>query len=421
MDILVDDYKKETEEDDTNAIERSIALCGSKDKIVFNKRIYRSGTIRLKSNITLLFKNNARLKALDNYDAFSNGVKFNDRLDVNTFVNCDYDGMPKLFFIYGKDIENVTILGKGIIDGNESIFYGEINDDYIEGKFYPRMPLIYIENGKNLKFSGVTLTNSAFWTLHLVGCDNVDIDNLCIDNNRRMLNADGIDPDHSKNINIRNCYISSADDCIAIKNTEHFKKYGDTYNINVSNCVCKSSSAALKIGTETCGEFRDIHFDNIKIEDSNRAISLQLRDNGNISNVTFSNIDIESHMFNPKCFWGKGEAISVTSIRRNENTHVGIIDNLKFNNINAISEHGIFLYGDIRNISFDNINLKLVDNTKYDKRIYDIRPNEDLKIINDNPKVIYAKYVKNVSFSNFEYNDLYEFINENNESDIHFN
>ena len=83
---------------------------------------------------------------------------------------------------------------------------------------------MFIENCKNLSISGVTLTNSAFWTVHLVGCDGVNIDSVKILNNRRMLNADGIDPDHSKNIVINNCYIESADDCIAIKNTLKFVK-----------------------------------------------------------------------------------------------------------------------------------------------------------------------------------------------------
>ena len=421
MDRYVDDYKLDCEVLDTLAIKRAINSCEYGDRVVFKNRLYRSGTIYLKSNISLYFETGAYLKASDDYSDFSNGIKFNDKLDVNTFVNCDYDGLPKLFFIYGKDIENVSIEGLGIIDGNESIFYGECNEYFIEGAFYPRMPLMFIENCKNLSISGVTLTNSAFWTVHLVGCDGVNIDSVKILNNRRMLNADGIDPDHSKNIVINNCYIESADDCIAIKNTLKFVNYGDSYNIVVKNSVFKSSSAAVKIGTETCSDFYDIHFENIKILDSNRGISLQLRDSGNIKDVYFKDIEMETHMFYPKSFWGKGECISITAIRRNEDTIIGNISNLYFDNINANSEHGIFLYGDIRNIDFNSLNINLVNNTEYEKNLYDLRPNEDLKFINDNPKVIYSKYVKNIKFNGFKYNDLYELINEDNESDIVFN
>ena len=419
MDIYVDDYKLDNEKLDTNAINKAISIAKSGDRIVFKDRLYISGTINLKSNITL-YLDGTHIKASDDMSDFSNGVKFDDKLSLNTFINCDYDGMPKLFFIYGKDLCNVSFEGSGVIDGNETIFYGENTEHYIEGAFYPRMPLMYLENIKNLKISGITLTNSAFWTIHLVGCDTVNINNIKILNNRRMLNADGIDPDHSKNIIIDNCYIESADDCIAIKNTEHFKKYGDSYNIKVTNSTFLSTSAAVKIGTETCDNFYNIEFDNIKILDSNRGISLQLRDSGNISDVRFKNMEIETHMFYPKAFWGKGEAISITNVKRNENTKLGKITNLKFENIKAKSEHGIFLYGDIEGLIFKDIDIECIIKTDYSKRLYDLRPNIDNVVLDVSPKIIYAKYVKDVKFINFKYNNLYKLLNLDNESHISF-
>lgn len=419
MDIYVDDYKLENDILDTNAINKAISIANKNDRIVFKNRLYISGTINLKSDITL-YLDGSHIKASDDISNFSNGVKFNDKLDINTFINCDYDGMPKLFFIYGKNLFNVCITGFGTIDGNESIFYGENNEHYIEGAFYPRMPLMYLEDIKNLNISGITLTNSAFWTIHLVGCDTVNINNIKILNNRRMLNADGIDPDHSKNIIIDNCYIESADDCIAIKNTEHFKKYGDSYNIKVMNSTFLSTSAAVKIGTETCDNFYDIEFDNIKILDSNRGISLQLRDSGNINDIRFKNMEIETHMFYPKAFWGKGEAISITNVKRNENTNLGRITNLVFENIKAKSEHGIFLYGDIEGILFKDINIECIIKTDYSKRLYDLRPNIDNVVLDVSPKVVYAKYVKDVNFINFRYNNLYKLLNLDNESHISF-
>ena len=420
MDIYVDDYKEINDVLDTNAINKAISIAKDNDRVIFKNRLYISGTIKLKSNLNIYFEDGAHLKASDKYDDFSNGVKFNDKLDVNTFINCDYDGMPKLFFIYGKDISNVTISGKGTIDGNEEVFYGEMTESYIEGAFYPRMPLFYIENAKNLSIYDVTLTKSAFWTLHLVGCDKVHIKGIKVLNNRRMLNADGIDPDHSKNVLIEDSYIESADDCVAIKNTEHFSYYGDTYNIVARNCTFLSTSAALKIGTETCGNFSDIHFENIIIRDSNRAISLQLRDFGNISNVTFDNIDIETHMFDHKAFWGKGEAIAITAVRRNDKTKLGKIEGLSFTNIKAKSEHGIFMYGDINNVTLDNIDMNLYNDTIYDKRVYDLRPTEDIKLLDVEPVVIYSKYAKNIKIKNFKHNDYYELVNKDSDSNIYF-
>ena len=89
-----------------------------------------------------------------------------------------------------------------IKDGNEEAFYGEVNKYHIEGSFYPRVPLMYIEDVKNLTLKECTLTHSGFWTVHLVGCRDVLIDGIRILNNLRMANCDGIDPDHCQNVRI---------------------------------------------------------------------------------------------------------------------------------------------------------------------------------------------------------------------------
>ena len=94
-------------------------------------------------------------------------------------------------------------------------------------------------------------------------------------NNRKFLCTDGIDPDCSKNIIIRNCYIESADDCIVFKSTKYASKYGDNSNIQVSNCELKSTSAAIKFGTETIGKINNITINDVIIKDTNRGIAFK--------------------------------------------------------------------------------------------------------------------------------------------------
>lgn len=50
---------------------------------------------------------------------------------------------------------------------------------------------------QHLTIREVTLTRSAFWTVHMVGCQDVLIDGIRILNNLKMVNCDGIDPDHA--------------------------------------------------------------------------------------------------------------------------------------------------------------------------------------------------------------------------------
>lgn len=50
----------------------------------------------------------------------------------------------------------------------------------------------------------------------------------------------------------------------------------------VSNCTLTSTSAAIKFGTESVSDFRNITVTNCVISRTNRGISLMLRDGGNI-------------------------------------------------------------------------------------------------------------------------------------------
>ncbi len=396
---------------DTKAVQAAIDECsGNGGGVVLlpGGHVYRTGAIVLKSNVEFHLETGAVIKASDNmedHNLFDAPVSFNEKLAVPTYENCEYNGKPVLYFIYAKDCENVSITGMGSIDGNEQIYYGEKSNDHIDGKFYPRMPLLFIENVRHLSIINVTLTNSAFWTTHLVGCCDVLIEGIRILNNLTMANCDGIDPDHCKDVRISDCHIESADDCIVFKNTGSAKEYGPCENICVTNCTLVSSSAAIKFGTESEEMFRNITISNCDIHGSNRGISLQLRDDGCIENVLFSNLNIETKMF-AKEWWGCAEPICITAVRRKEDTNVGYIRNVTFRDINCDSENGIMIYGDphsdepnIQDIIFDNVQLNISKKTDYPKNIHDLRPTFENQMFEGALAAVYARYAKDIRFN----------------------
>lgn len=378
-------------------------------KLIFcENRIYRSGIICLFDNINLHFENNSMLKASDNVEAFN--MLGNKSVDVlvnqPTWENCDYSGAPTKFFLYAKSAKNISITGNGIIDGNEEIFYGKVGKYHIDGYFYPRVPMIFFEDCENVIINNITLQRSAFWTTHLVGCRNVDIDGVKIINNLRLANCDGIDPDHCQNVKINNCYIEAADDCIVFKTTSNAKKYGPCMDIEVSNCTLISTSAAIKFGTESVSDFKNIYIHDCKIERSNRGIAFQLRDEGNIENIRFDNIDVQTRMFSPVEWWGKGEPIVITAVKRRIDSTLGYIKNIKFNNFNIKSENGIFIYGNdninISDIEFNNFNFEIYNESKWEKGIHDLRPSDSYGIMNTGLYYVYNKNSKDLRFKNFK-------------------
>lgn len=368
---------------DTAAIQAAIDACRKEGggRVTFpGGKTYRSGALILCSSLELHLQMGAVLKGSDSLADYrlwdrDHSEKTNG---VPSYENCEYNGAPSHYFLYAKDCENLAITGLGKIDGNEEIFYGHVTKWHIEGLFYPRAPMLFLENVHHLTIRDVTLTNSAFWTVHMVGCQDVLIDGIRILNNLRMANCDGIDPDHCQNVRITNCHIECADDCIVFKNTAAAMQYGPCENITVSNCTLTSTSAAIKFGSESEALFRNILIENCVISRSNRGISLQLRDQGSIENVIFRGITIDTRLFRREMFWGQAEPIAITVLRRKEDTHVGTVRNILFRDIICRSENGILLYGEspdaICGIRFDNVALELVNNTGHEKGYHDLRP-----------------------------------------------
>lgn len=369
---------------DTAAIQAAIDACHKNGggRVVFpGGHTFRSGALVLRSNLELHLEMGAVLMGSDHladYRLFGGGSDEPEKRAVPSYVNCEYAGAPTHYFLYAKDCENLAITGLGVIDGNERIFYGEVTKWHIEGLFYPRAPLLFIENAQHLTLRDVTLRRSAFWTVHLVGCRDVLISGIRILNNLRMANCDGIDPDHCQNVRIEGCHIECADDCIVFKNTAAAMQYGPCENIVVSNCTLTSTSAAIKFGSESEALFRNILIENCVISHSNRGISLQLRDPGSIENVVFQNIAISTRLFKKECFWGQAEPIAITVLRRKPETQVGVIRNIRFHNILCEGENGILIYGEtpglIENIRFDGVSLHLKKTTAHPMGIHDLRP-----------------------------------------------
>lgn len=299
-------------------------------------------------------------------------------------------------WIGGQNIHNVSISGQGKIDGNGISFMGKELEDSYELKPFaildPRPHVLTIIGGSNIRIRDVRIGNSAYWTIHLVGCNDVVISGITLLNSLKVRNSDGIDLDHSKNVRISDCYIESGDDCICLKNRREFEEFGRCENITVTNCTMTSRSCAIKIGSENMDTIRQVVFNNCIIKKSNRGIGIQNRDEGVVSEVMFSNMIIEGQLFSD-VWWGKAEPIYITAYRRAKINHkdanwrfpkgategkVGEIKNIYFTNVKCTSENGVYVSGEsddkISNIYFDQVDVIVQKSTNLPGGVYDRRP-----------------------------------------------
>lgn len=395
---------------DTEAIQKAVDACaeaGGGRVLLPGGKTYLCASLVLKSHVELHIESGAVLKASENLDEFSvlggreaPGII---REGVPSYINCEYDGRPRKYFIYAHGGEHISITGAGSIDGSEEVFHGKEIQYHIEGIYYPRIPLILIEEVRHLTVKGVTLTRCGFWTLHMAGCYDVLVEGIRILNSLKMANSDGIDPDHCRNVRIVNCHIECADDCIVLKNTKGYESYGPCRDILISGCTLVSTSSAIKFGTESESDFRNVIIENCNISRTNRGISLQLRDKGNIENVIISNINVETRRFSEQ-WWGRAEPIYITVLNRKEGVCAGQIKNVSLRNINCSGENGIFISGSeghvIQGLSLENVHVELKKTSKWKSDSYDVRPCQGEGIIPSKIYGIAASYAKDVRMRN---------------------
>ena len=374
--------------DDATAIQQAIDACSAQGggTVLFPaNHIFLAGPVQLKSNIDLRLEATAVLMANPDETIYQ----------LSAFGQNRGEGM---LWLWAQDAENITISGRGTIHGNGIRFMGaELSDSYelkplADPTFDPRPHVLTLTNVKNIVIRDVTIREGAYWTVHLVGCDGAVIDGIQLLNNLKIRNGDGIDLDHSRNVRIANCYITSGDDCICLKNRRESEQYGSCHDIVVTNCVMASRSCAIKIGSENMDSIYNVLFDNCIITRSNRGLGIQNRDEGTVTDVTFSNIQMDCRLWSD-VWWGKAEPIYVTSYPRANGNHkdanwrfpkgqiegkCGEVSRIYFNNITATSENGCFVGGDVpgkvRDIYFNNVRVRLTPNTHHPSSSMDKRP-----------------------------------------------
>jgi polygalacturonase len=316
----------------TEAVRKAIAAAAAAGggTIVFSGGTYLCGAIHLKSNITLFVDAGTVLKFSSDFD------------DYLPMVRSRWEGTEVTNFsplIYGDKVENVAITGRGLIDGGGEPWWKTYRDlkeqlgkpvakpskwqaefarlntaradwpddrRWLENGFL-RPPLIQILDCKNLLISDVTLKNPPFWTINPVYCDGVNIRGVRIENPEDAPNTDGIDPESSRNVRISDSYISTGDDCIALKSGRDAqgRKVGrPVENVTITNCTMVRGHGGVSIGSEMAGGARRIAVSNCVFDGTQRGIRIKTtRGRGNVvEDVQVSNIVVRDLKYEAVAF-----------------------------------------------------------------------------------------------------------------------
>ena len=265
---------------DTAAIQRAIdaaAQAGGGTVVVPAGR-YLSGTVRLKSYVTLHLDNGATLLASPDIADFEpyEPLPFQSVSDHETTYF-------RQALILGENVRSIAITGQGIVDGNRTKRGG------------PKT--IAIKLCQHVAIRGITVQNSPNYSISFWGTDFVDIDGVTILNGY----SDGIDPDSCRFVRIANTYIDCYDDAICPKASPSMgmENRRSVEHLTVVNCVLRTNCSNFKFGTESSGDLKHVALSNVTMypRDQGRrpisGIALESVDGANIDGVVIANVTMD--------------------------------------------------------------------------------------------------------------------------------
>ena len=368
---------------DTPAINRAIdyAAASGGGTVFFPSGTYLSVSIHLQSNIALYLDQGAVILAAspkDNADFRYDPPEPNENDQWQDFGHTHFHNS----LIWGENLENISILGPGLINGAGLVRDGAHSRDAaaqaaLKGKApagrvrneefgYPDAAdavepgwgnkTISLKLCRNVIIRDISILRGGHFAILATGVDNLTLDNLKIDTNR-----DGIDIDGCRQVRMSNCTINSpTDDGICLKSSYPLGRPIPCENITITNCqvsgfldgtlldgTCRrdgvrNPTGRIKFGTESNGGFKNITITNCVFEYC-RGFALETVDGALLEDVTISNITMRD-IVNAPIYLRLGARLRGPA----GTTKVGALRRVKFDNIiahNVTSKQGILIAG----------------------------------------------------------------------------
>jgi polygalacturonase len=255
---------------DTSSIQKALdAAAAAGGTVTLKPGTYLSGSLFLKSGVTLDVPEGATIvgsEKLEDYPMLPTRIAGIEMAWPAALINV-------------RDQQNVTITGKGTIDGDGPIWwksYWDLRAIY-EPKglrwasdYDARRPrLILIQNSSSVQLGGgILLKRSGFWTVQILYSHDIHLDGVIIRNNEggKGPSTDGIDIDSSRKVLVEHADIDVNDDALCLKagrDSDGLRVNRPTEDIVIHDSIIRHGAAAITIGSETSGGFRNIEAYNI--------------------------------------------------------------------------------------------------------------------------------------------------------------
>ena len=354
---------------DTVAIQKAIDECAlGGGRVIVPPGTYLVGSIWLKDDVELHLQEGATLLGSADLADYNSEDAYPQNWSSKS------EGWSAKHLVLAIEKRNVSITGKGVIDGNARSFfsegpaekgtvcwrYGYLNvRGEVSAQARPGQEIVFVEcSGVAVK--DVTFNDMSCWSCYFYGSRDITVGNVKIRNNITYANTDGFDVDSCTNVRIGDCDIVTGDDAIAVRGSPSRLKDKTKIceNVTISNIVCRVSADGVRVGVGN-GEIRNVRISDMKILSAGRGLHLQccygrprkgIKAGVDISDVVFERIEIS-------------DTCTSICVAAGAEESTARLENICFRDVRAESFSGVAIVGNgatvPRDIAFERCTFKI--------------------------------------------------------------
>ncbi len=313
----------------TQMIQQAVDACHDAGGGVVSipKGVFLSGSLRLKSGVTLRIHKNAVLRGSAKIADYK--VETAEMNWASAYGPYSMTLRPAL--IYAEGAEKVGLEGAGVIDGRGGFVHKAFPNADDPSRRTPI--LIRFEKCRNVKVSGITLIDPASLTTFFSRSEEIVIEGVKV-HSRKTIVGNGFVITGSRRVHIKDCDIDAGDDGIAFQT---FHPDWPNEDIDISGCRITSRWCAIRIGCESFGATRRLAMRDCTFTTCQGGIKIESSGGQTHEDLSFSNIQMKQ-----VC-----QPIMVLASRFAFSKHHltcrppgGVIKNIRFEHIKAIAGFG---------------------------------------------------------------------------------
>ena len=245
--------------------------------------------------------------------------------------------------IRATGVENIRVLGRGILDGG-----------------FQERNMVRLVDCRNVHVEGVTIRNGVSWTNTLVNCEDVVYRDVKVVSFGP--GGDGINPVNSRRVTIERCFLRCTDDCVAIK-TPNYDQPSEEIRVIDNTMIGFAFSDGVTIGFETNAPIRNVTVRNCDILQArggsmvsgHSAFSIICDGPSLIEDVRFENLRVAADVL-------KAFELHVTDGKAYGDDPPGNIRSVRLKNITWEAPRPIILKGfdethRVQNVTFENCSI----------------------------------------------------------------